>query len=37
VQGVAIETRADPETSGPAHCVVVDPAGNPILVDRHVL
>ena len=34
-QGVPIETRADPATSGPAHFVVVDPDGNPILVDQH--
>ena len=34
-QGVAIETRADPGASGPAHFVVVDPDGNPILVDQH--
>jgi catechol 2,3-dioxygenase-like lactoylglutathione lyase family enzyme len=34
-EGVPIETRADPTTSGPAHFVVVDPDGNPILVDQH--
>lgn len=35
-QGVAIVTRADPGTTGPAHFVVEDPDGNPILVDQHV-
>lgn len=34
-QGVPIATRADPTTSGPAHVVVVDPDGNPILIDQH--
>ncbi|MDX2038621.1 MAG: VOC family protein [Isosphaeraceae bacterium] len=34
--GLAIVKRADPSTSGPAHCVVVDPDGNPILIDQHV-
>lgn len=24
------------EGTGPAHCVVVDPDGNPILIDQHV-
>ena len=33
--GVAIATRADPATTGPAHFVVEDPDGNPILVDQH--
>ena len=35
-KGVKIETGADEETSGPASFVVVDPDGNPILVDQHV-
>ena len=35
-KGVKIETEADEETSGPASFVVVDPDGNPILVDQHV-
>ena len=34
-QGVALTTRADPATTGPAHFVVEDPDGNPILVDQH--
>lgn len=34
-QGVEFETEADPEGSGPASFVLVDPDGNPILVDQH--
>jgi len=29
-------TEADETTSGPASFVIVDPDGNPILVDQHV-
>jgi lactoylglutathione lyase len=35
-QGVEIETRADAESSGPASLIVVDPDGNPVLLDQHV-
>lgn len=35
-QGVAFATEADESTTGPAHFVVVDPDGNPVLVDQHV-
>jgi lactoylglutathione lyase len=35
-RGVGIQTRADEGSSGPAHLVVVDPDGNPILIDQHV-
>ena len=35
-QGVALQTEADETSSGPASFVVVDPDGNPILVDQHV-
>lgn len=34
--GIEIQTRADEESSGPASFVVVDPDGNPVLVDQHV-
>jgi lactoylglutathione lyase len=34
--GVAFTTKADEGTTGPASFVVVDPDGNPILVDQHV-
>lgn len=35
-QGLALTTEADESTTGPAHLVVVDPDGNPILIDQHV-
>jgi len=35
-QGVEFESEADETTTGPASFVVVDPDGNPILVDQHV-
>ena len=34
-QGVTFASEADESTSGPASFVVVDPDGNPILVDQH--
>ena len=33
--GVAFEQEADESTTGPASFIVVDPDGNPILVDQH--
>lgn len=33
--GVEFKTKADEETTGPAHFVLVDPDGNEILVDQH--
>ena len=35
-RGIAFATEADEGTSGPASFIVVDPDGNPILVDQHV-
>ncbi len=35
-QGVTVIDEADEATSGPASFIVVDPDGNPILVDQHV-
>lgn len=35
-QGVEFQAEADENTTGPAHFVVLDPDGNPILVDQHV-
>ena len=35
-QGVELAQKADPTTTGPASFVVVDPDGNPVLVDQHV-
>jgi len=34
--GVAIATEVDETGSGPGFFIVVDPDGNPILVDQHV-
>ena len=34
--GVALLSEADESTSGPASFMVVDPDGNPVLVDQHV-
>jgi len=35
-QGVEIISEADEATSGPVSFIVIDPDGNPILVDQHV-
>ena len=35
-QGIAIESEADENTTGPASLVINDPDGNPILIDQHV-
>jgi catechol 2,3-dioxygenase-like lactoylglutathione lyase family enzyme len=35
-KGVAVQTEADETSTGPASFIVVDPDGNPILVDQHV-
>ncbi len=35
-EGVQLMTEADETTTGPASFVVIDPDGNPILVDQHV-
>ena len=35
-QGLEFVAEADPTTSGPASFIVVDPDGNPIIVDQHV-
>ncbi|MEL6869540.1 MAG: VOC family protein [Pseudomonadota bacterium] len=34
--GIAIEQQADTDSSGPASFVIVDPDGNPVLVDQHI-
>lgn len=34
--GIKMDTEANEYTSGPASFVVLDPDGNPILVDQHV-
>lgn len=35
-QGVALMAEADEATQGPAYLMVIDPDGNPILIDQHV-
>ena len=35
-QGVELQTEADESATGPASFIVVDPDGNPILIDQHV-
>lgn len=34
--GVEFQVEADESTAGPASFIIVDPDGNPILVDQHV-
>ena len=34
-QGIAFATEADETTTGPASFMIMDPDGNPILVDQH--
>jgi lactoylglutathione lyase len=35
-QGIAFESEADENSTGPASFIIVDPDGNPILVDQHL-
>ena len=35
-RGLALKTEADESTSGPASLTLLDPDGNPILIDQHV-
>ncbi|HYE03090.1 MAG TPA: VOC family protein [Phycisphaerales bacterium] len=35
-QGLALASEADESTSGPASLMLVDPDGNPVLIDQHV-
>jgi catechol 2,3-dioxygenase-like lactoylglutathione lyase family enzyme len=35
-RGIALETKADESSTGPASIVLVDPDGNQILIDQHV-
>ena len=34
--GLALVSEADESTSGPASVMLIDPDGNPILIDQHV-
>ncbi len=33
--GIDLVSEADADGSGPGSCVVIDPDGNPILIDQH--
>ena len=35
-QGVSLKSEADEASTGPASLIVVDPDGNPILLDQHI-
>jgi catechol 2,3-dioxygenase-like lactoylglutathione lyase family enzyme len=35
-QGLQLQTEADETSKGPASFIVVDPDGNPVLLDQHV-
>jgi catechol 2,3-dioxygenase-like lactoylglutathione lyase family enzyme len=35
-RGLTLTTRADPASDAPAHLALVDPDGNPLLIDQHV-
>ena len=35
-KGVKLESGVDEKSSGPANLTVIDPDGNPILIDQHV-
>jgi catechol 2,3-dioxygenase-like lactoylglutathione lyase family enzyme len=35
-RGLALQSRADETTTGPASLMLLDPDGNPILLDQHV-
>lgn len=34
--GIELTTKTDSEGTGPAHIALVDPDGNPILIDQHI-
>ena len=35
-RGLELQSEADESSSGPASLVVVDPDGNPVLIDQHI-
>lgn len=35
-QRIKIDTEADENSTGPASFIVIDPDGNPIMIDQHV-
>ena len=34
-QGVELASEVDEDSAGPGSCVVIDPDGNPIMIDQH--
>lgn len=34
--GIPLASEADESTKGPASCIIIDPDGNPVLIDQHV-
>lgn len=34
--GIPFASEADESTKGPASCIIIDPDGNPILIDQHI-
>ena len=34
-RGVALTREADADSSGPEHITLIDPDGNPVLIDQH--
>jgi len=34
-KGLELTTQADPDSTGPASLILMDPDGNPILIDQH--
>jgi catechol 2,3-dioxygenase-like lactoylglutathione lyase family enzyme len=35
-KGLALASEADESTTGPANLMLIDPDGNPVLIDQHV-
>jgi lactoylglutathione lyase len=35
-RGIELQKKADPQSAGPESLMLVDPDGNPILIDQHV-
>ena len=35
-EGLTLAATTDPDGAGPAHIMLVDPDGNPVLIDQHV-
>lgn len=34
-KGLTLDVETDPDGAGPAHIVLTDPDGNPVLIDQH--